>query len=60
VSRNLRELLTDKNSLRGGMGLGSGSCFTESQPQVFQDSLDDLPVFDETDDAQDSPTLRAG
>jgi len=27
---------------------------------VFQDGLDGLPVFDETDDPHDSPTLRAG
>ena len=30
----------------------------EPQPQVFQDGLDDLPVFDEADDPHDSPTLR--
>ena len=38
------------------MGLGSGSWFDEPQPQVFQDGLDDLPVFDEADDPHDSPT----
>ncbi len=27
---------------------------------VFQDGLDDLPVFDEADDPHDSPTLRTG
>ena len=27
---------------------------------MFQDGLDDLPVFDEADDPHDSPTLRAG
>jgi len=27
---------------------------------VFQDGLDDLPVFDEADDLHDSPTLRTG
>jgi hypothetical protein len=27
---------------------------------MFQDGLDDLPVFDEADDSHDSPTLRAG
>ena len=26
---------------------------------MFQDGLDDLPVFDETNDSHDSPTLRA-
>ena len=26
---------------------------------MFQDGLDDLPVFNETDDSHDSPTLRA-
>ena len=40
------------------MGLGRGSSFNEPQPQVFQDGLDDLPVFDEADDPHDSPTLR--
>jgi len=42
------------------MGLGSGSWFDEPQPQVFQDGLDDLPVFDEADDLHDSSTLRTG
>jgi hypothetical protein len=41
---------------RWGMGLGSGSCFNEPQPQVFQDGLDDLPVLNETDDPHGSPT----
>ena len=27
---------------------------------MFQDGLDDLPVFNETDDPHDSPALRAG
>lgn len=27
---------------------------------MFEDGLDDLPVFNEADDAHDSPTLRAG
>ena len=27
---------------------------------MFQDRLNDLPVFDEADDPHDSPTLRAG
>ncbi len=27
---------------------------------VFQDGLNDLPVFDEADDLHDSPTLRTG
>ncbi len=27
---------------------------------MFQDGLDDLPVFDEADDPHDSPTLRTG
>jgi len=42
--------------------MGLGNRFRSDQPeaQVFKDGLDDLPVFNETDDAHDSPALRAG
>ena len=40
------------------MGLGSGSCFDEPKPQMFQDGLDDLPAFDKPDVPPGSPTLR--
>ena len=46
------------------MGLGSRFRFDKPESQVFQDGLDDLPVLDEADDADDSPTpfdrLRTG
>jgi len=42
------------------MGLGRRFRFDKPQPQVFQDRLDGLPVFNEADDPHDSPTLRAG
>ncbi len=41
------------------MGLGSGDSFNPPEPQVFQDGLDDLPVFNEGEDAHASPALQA-
>jgi hypothetical protein len=41
------------------MALGNRFRFAQPEAQMFQDGLDDLPVFNE-DDAHDSPTLRAG
>ena len=38
------------------MGLGSRFRFDKPEAQVFQDGLDDLPVFNETDNPHDSPT----
>ena len=57
VHGELRETIHDVSGRRG-MGLGKGARLDEPQPQVFQDSLNDLPAFDEADDPHGSPTLR--
>jgi hypothetical protein len=59
VHGELRETIHDVSGRRG-MGLGKGARLDEPQPQVFQDSLNDLPAFDEADDPHGSPTLRTG
>jgi hypothetical protein len=41
------------------MGLGGRFRFDKPEAKRFQDGLEDLPVFDETDDSHDSPKLRA-
>jgi hypothetical protein len=48
-------LTTEGKPPRGSRGPGKGD-----RRLVFQDGLDDLPVFDEADDAHGSPALRAG